>query len=285
MFDDTMPHVEVRRSQTDASVNFIIDKEIEARYVERGSTSVIYLSSQRGCTRSCRMCHLTHQRQLNDELVTIEEYVTQLMLVLEHISSSNIKPAEVHVNFMARGEPLMNPVLNDPVLWNQLRELIVLFVGDWVNIEFKVSTIFPRFWRVVHLPRPVDLYYSLYSVNPVFRRKWLPKALPHFEALPVLQQWVRQTGSRLYIHHALIAGENDSVEDAQACVDILSTSLDVPFRLNIVRYNPPAGTEYVESSEDQIQKYVDVWADRGYTTQIVNRVGYDVQASCGMFAT
>lgn len=289
LFDkgDFLNRVVVHQSQLDRSVNFVLDKEIEARLVFRDSTAVIYLSSQRGCTQSCRMCHLTHKRLLNDQLVTHEEFLEQTLIVAQWAAfQSAVQITEIHVNFMARGEPLLNPALQDPELWMDIRSIISLN-HPATPIEFKVSTIFPIDRKVEVIPFPVDLYYSLYSVDYQFRKKWLPKAAAPARALEDLLVWHRKTGSRLYIHHALIAGQNDSTTDADACVQLIKDVIPAGFvrqiRLNIVRFNPPDVDKYQEASDVAINSYTAVWRSAGFETQVVGRVGFDVSASCGMF--
>src|SRR5215470_2065768 len=102
-----------RHSELDASVNWVHRVDvgaIEARFVRRrADTVVIYLSSQTGCSQACRMCHLTATRQTDHRDVTLDEYVAQAEVVLEHYQ--RVEPARtVHFNFMARGEPLLNRV-------------------------------------------------------------------------------------------------------------------------------------------------------------------------------
>src|SRR5580692_271545 len=107
------PYVAMR-SELDASVNWIRRVDvgaIEARYVRRARDRfVIYLSSQTGCRQACRMCHLTATGQTALRDVTLVEYLDQAGVVLDHYI--RVAPAAlVHYNFMARGEPLLNPVV------------------------------------------------------------------------------------------------------------------------------------------------------------------------------
>lgn len=64
--------------------------------------------------------------------------------------------------------------------------------------RFLVSTILPRdlatpLEQVLCHPQAVP-YYSLYSVNPAFRKRWLPKALPAEEGLARLARFQQATG-------------------------------------------------------------------------------------------
>src|SRR3954470_14116196 len=102
-------------SSEDASVNFDRPADvgrIECRYVRRcPDYVVVYLSSQTGCNQGCRMCHLTATGQTRLRDVTHEEFLEQAATVLDHYRRETAPARAVHFNFMARGEPLANPVL------------------------------------------------------------------------------------------------------------------------------------------------------------------------------
>ncbi len=280
-------------SSQDASVNW--DKpadvgRIEARYVRRGPDYfVVYLSSQTGCNQGCRMCHLTATGQTRLRDVTHAEFLGQADTVLEHYRREAPPARSVHFNFMARGEPLVNPVvLNDAdaLLGDLARRAVVLGLRP----RYLVSTIFPRELgdrrlEDVFLCHHPEVYYSLYSVREPFRRRWLPKALPSEEALDRLVSWQRSTYKICKIHYAFIAGENDSEADVHAICDALE-SRRLMVHVNIVRYNPQDPRRHgVEPSEEIIRRNATIYQTRlPYArVRVIPRVGYDVQASCGMF--
>src|SRR3990167_5245938 len=109
-----MKLVNVLKSKEDASVNFVFEKEpariLEARYVRRARDYfACYLSSQSGCAKNCRMCHLTATGQNKADNALLEDFMAQADAVLEHYDKE-CPPAEiVHYNFMARGEAFDNP--------------------------------------------------------------------------------------------------------------------------------------------------------------------------------
>jgi len=52
-----------------------------------------------------------------------------------------------------------------------------------------------------------------------------------------------------------------------------------------VRYNPASPAQGVEADEDTINAYIAVLRERlPCVVKVVERVGHDVKASCGMFA-
>jgi adenine C2-methylase RlmN of 23S rRNA A2503 and tRNA A37 len=75
-------------SNIDSSVNFIeqqLTGFIESRYVRRTVDYFIaYLSSQTGCNRGCRMCHLTATKQTQFTNCDLQDFANQLDTVFAH---------------------------------------------------------------------------------------------------------------------------------------------------------------------------------------------------------
>jgi 23S rRNA (adenine2503-C2)-methyltransferase len=280
-------------SSQDASVNWDRPADvgrIEARYVRRcRDYFAVYLSSQTGCNQGCRMCHLTATGQTRLRDVTQEEFLEQAETVLDHYRREAPPARTVHFNFMARGEPLANPVLltgADDLLGELARRAVAL----GLRLRYLVSTIFPRelgdrLLEDVFVTHHPEIYYSIYSVREDFRRRWLPKALPVEEALDRLVSWQRSSYKLCKIHYAFIAGENDSEADVHAICDALERRR-LLMHVNIVRYNPHDPRRHgVEPPEEVIQRNARLYQERlPYArVRVIPRVGYDVAASCGMF--
>jgi 23S rRNA (adenine2503-C2)-methyltransferase len=277
-------------SELDVSVNWVQRVDvgaIETRFVRRKrDTVVIYLSSQTGCRQACRMCHLTATGQTALRDVTLDEYVAQAEVVLDHYRS--VEPARtVHFNFMARGEPLLNSVVvhRSGELLGQLWRLAE---GHGLRARFLISSIMPKgltrsLADIFDLYQP-ELYYSLYSTDESFRRRWLPNAQPVDAALDQLAEWQRATSKIIKIHFAFVRGLNDSEANVHAICDALAARALVA-HVNIVRYNPPSPDHGDEPDEAVIERNAQIFRTRmpHARVQVVPRVGFDVHASCGMF--
>lgn len=218
-------------------------------------------------------------------LLTREQMIAQAEQVL---NESNFAGAKlVHFNFMARGEPLSNPAV-DATLFKGLK---VLAQERGLDCRIKISTILPLDTITVDGRNlwdedtpPVDLYYSLYSIDASWRRRWIPKAKAPTEALAWLRRYQQASGNRVILHWALIDGENDDLEGAKAAFD-MAKAAGVSFDFNLVRYNP-ANDKSREASEMDIEDFMKLAANAVSGSQrarMVNRVGFDVAASCGMF--
>lgn len=290
----TTKTIKVLRSVEDRSVNFVLPTGQECRYVRRTDDTIIaYLSSHNGCNQACRMCHLTQTKQTDFIPTNTTEFMNQADKVLTHyrtmVGSGKEPPAKtLHYNWMARGEPLLNQHLLDK--WKTIREILSGFgmLADIARIKFKISTIIPvtkdsSWFNGPHLP---EIYYSIYSVNPEFRKRWLPNAAPLEFAAERLKYHISR-GGRLVFHMPFIKGENDSEKDVDNLIQfILDNNLDHA-KLNIVRYNPFSEGQGVESDEDTIERHfkrISAFMKQP-NSRIVPRVGFDVAASCGCFVS
>ncbi len=281
------------RSVHDASVNWNRPADIgriEARYVRRCQDYVVvYLSSQTGCDQACRMCHLTATGQTRLRDVTPDEIIEQAEAVLGYYQRETAPARSVHFNFMARGEPLANAALLDNAD-ELLGELSRRAAALGLRPRHLVSTIFPKEMGVraledVFVLHHPEIYYSIYSMDERFRRKWLPRAMPAGEALDRIASWQRATYKLFKIHHAYIAGENDSEADVHAICDALEARRLLA-HVNIVRYNPHDPRRHgAEPPEDVIERNAAIYRARlpHARVRVIPRVGFDVKASCGMF--
>lgn len=281
------------KSEIDDSVNFVLKTNpgmIECRYVRRCEDYfIVYLSSQTGCNKACRMCHLTQTGQTAFRDVEFQEYLDQAHQVFDYYSSQT-KAKTVHFNFMSRGEVFANrDLLISEAYTDLIKYLSDIAYRYKVIPKFKFSTIMPQEMHNRKLsemfgPYNPDIYYSLYSVNPAFRKKWLPKSLPVEESLSILKEYQEHSHKIIKLHWAFIEGENDSFEDInQIRYEVKKAKLRVDF--NIVRYNPYSELQGKEPSEEHIENLAYVlrrdFPESNVT--IVPRVGFDVAASCGTF--
>ena len=283
----------VLASELDASVNFVTPAAVgfeEARYVRRNEEYFItYLSAQSGCRMACRFCHLTQTGQTAFMDVPVEGLFAQADQVLGHYDSLGQPARSVHFNFMARGEVLASEhvLAGADELIDGLAERAV---ARGLVPRYKFSTIMPRSLGDLALTdiftrSQPDVYLSVYSADPAFRRRWLPKAQPLAESLAKLVDWQRLTRKIPVLHWALIEGANDDPGTLHGICDAVQAA-GLICDVNLVRYNPYSPKQGREPSEAVIQRCAQILRDRLPMTgrvKVVGRVGFDVKASCGMF--
>lgn len=277
------------QSKIDHSVNWVLPSKdggaLECRFVHRPNTDyfMVYVSSHTGCNKACRMCFLTQTGQTMMKDATYAEIFQQVAKVFSYAWMNFPHLKKCHINFMARGEPLANANIADAKRFDRF---IDVMVHAWPMIDISVifSTIMPFGSDNLKYTHPkLKIYYSLYSVDDRFRRKWLPNAYKAHVGLAELYRWHKATGNEVRIHFPLIAGENDSE------LDIFNTlaAIDRYFgndgiKINLIQYNPPNDKSRESDFIQQRVKQIQVVFPR---TKLIGRVGKDVYASCGMFPT
>jgi 23S rRNA (adenine2503-C2)-methyltransferase len=288
----TLMGVEVFNSKIDHSVNFVEEQLIgfiESRFVRKCNEYFIaYLSSQTGCNRGCTFCHLTATGQTSFVDSTHNDFMAQAIQVFKHYRKQN-KPAKyMHYNFMARGEALANKII-----LNTGDELLLklgqVSKEEGLPAKFNVSTIMP-----LTLNKPLSqvfnyitptIYYSLYSMDVEWRKKWMPSAMEPKRALEILKEYQDFSKKIVKIHFPFIADENDSIEDVWKICDAIDNA-GLICEFNLVRYNPASPEQGVESSKEIMDRNISIIQDRFQfpsKVQVIPRVGFDVKASCGMF--
>lgn len=280
---------QILKSEIDKSVNFVEEQLVgflESRYVRKVEEYFIcYLSSQTGCNRGCQFCHLTATGQTAFKDSDFQDFINQAMQVFRHYR--NEKPAKVmHYNFMARGEALANKYLLENAD-EILLALAQIAVKEKLNPKFNISTIMPKTLNksltdIFKIVTPT-VYYSLYSVDPAFRTKWLPAAMEVGQALDMLKEYQKVSKKIVKIHHTFIKGENDSLEQVKAMVDELNKR-ELICEFNLVRYNPFSKEQGEESCQETLVRNLEYMKQHMTgKVQMIPRVGFDVKASCGMF--
>lgn len=227
------------------------------------------------------MCHLTATRQTQFTNCDLTDFVKQFELILKHYET---EPAAecVHIAWMARGEPLSNPTLTETSTELLLR-LGQMCRDRSLLPKFNISTIMPvtmrkRLVEMFPIITPT-IYYSLYSVDPQFRAKWLPAAMNALEALDQLYEYQYVSKKIIKFHGAFIQGENDSIEHVRHMCDAIR-SRTIRGEFNIVRYNPFSSEQGSESTNlDAIATVISEYMP----CKIISRVGTDVAATCGTF--
>jgi 23S rRNA (adenine2503-C2)-methyltransferase len=284
--------LQVLNSEIDRSVNFVEEQLVgflESRFVRKCDEYFIaYLSSQTGCNRGCTFCHLTATGQTSFVDSSHNDFMAQAIQIFKHYRNET-KPAKyMHYNFMARGEPFANKILLDS------GDELLLKLGQVAKDEglpskFNISTIMPTTLKrpLVEIFNYVNptIYYSLYSMDPVWRNKWMPAAMEADQALSMLKDYQDFSKKIIKIHHTFIAGENDSEKSVHLVCDAIEKHKLI-CEFNLVRYNPASDDQGVESSEEIISRNIGIMTDRfkfNTKVQTIPRVGFDVKASCGMF--
>jgi adenine C2-methylase RlmN of 23S rRNA A2503 and tRNA A37 len=101
--------------------------------------------------------------------------------------------------------------------------------------------------------------------------------------MELLSEYQKATKKIVKIHYAFIKDQNDSQDDVKKVCDAIEAA-GIVTEFNIVRYNPFSPDQGDESPEQRLLDNAALINSRiGANVKIIQRVGFDVKASCGMF--
>ena len=80
------------------------------------------------------------------------------------------------------------------------------------------------------------------------------------------------------VEYTLIAGINDSVEQARELAQLLA---DFPCKINLIPFNPFPQSEYQRPSGNAVSRFWQVLVDSGFIVTVRSTRGDDIDAACG----
>jgi 23S rRNA (adenine2503-C2)-methyltransferase len=84
--------------------------------------------------------------------------------------------------------------------------------------------------------------------------------------------------SRITFEYVLLDGVNDTPEDARRLVKLLS---DIKAKVNLIPLNPAPGIPYTRPSDERVNRFAQILADRHITVSVRKSRGRDIRAACG----
>ena len=227
------------------------------------------LSSQSGCPLTCTFC-ATGQMKFGRNLTASE-------IIDQALHFRRLTPVD-HAVFMGMGEPMLN---FDEVL-AAARRLPAVGI---THRRTTISTVgwLPGLKRFVdEVDVPIRLALSLHAPDDALRSTIMPvnDTYPLRDILAECRRHVDRTNRRVYIEYVLLAGVNDSPEQAKALGKLLGRD---HFKVNLIPYNPTG--MYDGSSRDRIAAFK-LALDRTRVPSTVRLTrGRDIDAACGQLAT
>jgi 23S rRNA (adenine2503-C2)-methyltransferase len=241
------------------------------RYEKRRT---LCISTQAGCAMGCVFC-ATGQMGFMRHL-SAAEIIAQVMHFARQLAGEGQRVTNIVM--MGMGEPLHNydhtlaalDRLTDPASFNLgARKITISTVG-----------LVPAIRRYADEQRQTPLAVSLHAATDEERGRLLPvnRRWPLAELMDACRYYVEKTGRRMTFEWALIAGENDTEEQAHRLGELLRGMLG---HVNLISLNPTAGYGGLPSSPERVARFQAILSGYGVTSTIRLRRGIDIQAGCG----
>lgn len=244
-----------------------IFEAVQMEYEKRRKT--VCVSSQVGCSVGCKFCAtggMGFKRNL-----TVAEILTQIYYFAAQGPVSNIV-------FMGMGEPFLNytnvlkaaKILNHPLGQNiGARKITISTIG-----------VVPGIKKLMAEKEQFRLAWSLVAPDDGKRRKLVPlERLPSInECLRALGSYQKKTKRRITIEYVVLAGENDSAEDASELIKI-ARQLDC--HINLIPYNSCPGLRF---KSGDIKALAQELEQARVNVTVRRSLGQKIGAACGQLA-
>ncbi|RMH71275.1 MAG: 23S rRNA (adenine(2503)-C(2))-methyltransferase RlmN [Cyanobacteria bacterium J007] len=265
--------VHYRSQAPDETVKYLLkladDTVIETVGIPTKKRLTVCVSSQVGCPMACEFCATGKGGFIRN--LAPHEIVDQVLQVREDFGRR-----VSHIVFMGMGEPLLNL---DNVL------AAVRSINEDLGIgqrSITISTVGIRD-RIVKLARhrgQFTLAVSLHASNQPQREQLIPSAggYPLDALIADCRDYVKLTGRRLTFEYILLAGVNDTLENAVELADLLR---GFQTHVNLIPYNPINEVDFKRPDRRRIDDFVAALEARHIAVSVRYSRGLEADAACG----
>ncbi|HEX7154849.1 MAG TPA: 23S rRNA (adenine(2503)-C(2))-methyltransferase RlmN [Thermoanaerobaculia bacterium] len=246
-------------------------QRIESVYMPMGERTSLCLSSQAGCAVGCTFC-VTGFFGAGRNLTPAE--ILGQFFVIQH--EKQIAMEQLNVVFMGMGEPLLNfehLVASLDVLYRNIAPR---------RITVSTSGIIPGLEELAQLERRPNLAISINAPDRKRREEIMPitKKYPLEELMESLRRFPLEKGRDMTIEYVLLAGYNDSTQDAVALARLIR---GIRSKVNAIPFNEDANLpKWMKRPSDRdIDRFVDTLVRNGVRTTVRRSKGRDIAAACG----
>jgi 23S rRNA (adenine2503-C2)-methyltransferase len=277
------PQVAVARQSIDGTrkwlLRFADGQEVETVHIPEEDRGTLCVSSQVGCTLTCKFCHTGTQKLVRN--LSAAEIVGQVMMARDALGewpSPQDERLLSNIVMMGMGEPLYN--------WDNVSKALKI-VMDHEGISISKRRITLSTAGVVPMIEAcgrelgVNLAISLHAVTDELRDRIVPinKKYPIAELMRACRDYPGLSNARrITFEYVMLKDVNDSPADARALVALLE---DVPAKVNLIPFNPWPGAPFECSSKRAIEAFSQIVFDAGYASPVRTPRGQDIMAACG----
>ena len=257
---------------------------VETVFIPEEHRDTICFSSQSGCPLQCTFC-LTAQLGLLRSL-TPGEIVEQVLIALNDAYGVGTKPPRgTNLVGMGAGEPFLN-------FDNLLKALRIMADDKGLFIvpnRVTVSTagIVPRILDLAQTSDRPHLAISLAAPTDELRNELMPinKRWPLEDLLKACKVFESslKPGERFTFEYVMLAGVNDSEEQARQLANLLNRH-GLRAKVNLIPHNPAEPLPYRPSPDEAVAQFKNVLESKGIHTYVRRPRGRDIFAACGQLA-
>jgi 23S rRNA (adenine2503-C2)-methyltransferase len=276
-FTLTTPETVARERSSDGTEKFLLrltdGRQIESVFIPDTPAMTFCISTQVGCAMACAFC-LTGKMGLVRNL-TAGEIAGQARVLADAL---NMRDRAFNIVLMGMGEPLHN-------YDETMKALRILADEHGLSVpprRVTLSTVglLPALERLAHEPLMPNLAISLHAPTDALRGDLVPinRKYGIAEIVEACKRFPLRRRSRITFEYVLLAGVNDSPEDARRLAKLIA---GIKAKINLIPLNASAGIPFERPSEDAVDRFARILAERGITVSVRKSRGRDIRAACG----
>ena len=277
------PGISVDRQSIDGTrkwlLKFADGQEAESVHIPEEDRGTLCVSSQVGCTLTCKFCHTGTQRLVRN--LAAGEIVGQVMNARDALGewpSPQDGRLLSNIVMMGMGEPLYN-------YDNVAKALKIVMDHEGISISKRKITlstagVVPMIAKA-GADLGVNLAISLHAVNDALRDRIVPinKKYPIAELMQACRDYpTLNNARRITFEYVMLKDVNDSPAEARALVRLIE---GIPAKVNLIPFNPWPGAPFERSTDAAIAKFAAIVFDAGYASPVRTPRGEDIMAACG----
>jgi 23S rRNA (adenine2503-C2)-methyltransferase len=273
----TTPKVVGDERSIDGTRKFVLEladaRRIEAVFIPDTPAMTFCISTQVGCAMACGFC-LTGKMGLVRHL-TAGEIAGQVRVLA---AATGLLDHPFNVVLMGMGEPLHN-------YGNTMKALRMLHSEHGFSISPRRVTlstvgIVPGLERLAREPLMPNLAISLHATTDEQRSALVPpnRKYPLAAILDACRRFPLKKRSRITFEYVLLDGVNDTPDDARRLAKLLS---GIKSKVNLIPLNPAPGIPYDRPSDERVDRFAQLLADRHISVSVRKSRGRDIRAACG----
>ena len=283
-FSLARPEIVERQISVDGTRKYLVRMapgiEVESVFIPDVShTGALCVSSQVGCTLTCRFCHTGTQKLVRN--LTAQEIVLQVMMARDDLGewpTTTDNRKLTNIVFMGMGEPLYNTD-NVVTAIDTMSDETGMAIGRR-RVTVSTSGVVPEIGPLGEKTNAM-LAISLHAANDELREKIMPinRKYPLAELMQACREYPGLSNARrITFEYVMLKGINDSPKHARELINLLR---GIPAKVNLIPFNPWPGSPYECSDWETIEKFGEMINRAGYAAPIRTPRGRDILAACG----
>lgn len=251
---------------------------VEGVLIPTSSRTTACISSQVGCSLSCKFCATGKLKLLRN--LSPGEIVDQVSS-LRDMALEKYNTSLTNIVYMGMGEPLLN--------YRNMMSSIHWITSDKglgmspKRITVSTAGIAKMIKKMGDDDVKVNLALSLHAAND--RKRSEIMEINDTNNLSVLtealQYFHEKTGTRVTFEYIIFDKFNDSLEDA---AELAAFARCVPCKINIIEYNPIDDGEFQRASSEKTDAFAKFLESKNLVVNVRRSRGKDIDAACGQLA-